>query len=842
MIKKLFDSFQPSNYQLSLAINKEQMTFSGSVTIVGALTAPANTLELHAKELEITSSLVDGRVSKTKSAKQDVLQLISEQQLSKGDHTVEIVFSGKITDQMHGMYPCYFEHEGKKKMLIATQFESHHAREVFPCIDEPAAKATFDVTLETAPGETVLGNTPVKNRSEKNKTQVTTFEQTPRMSPYLLAFVTGEMVSRESKTKSGIAVRSWASAAQAPELLEFSVNEAVAYIDFYEDYFNVPYPLAKCDQVALPDFESGAMENWGLITYREAVMLHNPENPSLSTQQLIAIVTAHELAHQWFGNLVTMQWWDDLWLNESFASMMEYIAVDAVHPEWQMWEEYVSSDAVIATNRDVYKDVQPVRVDVEDPGMIHTLFDPAIVYAKGGKLLKTLYDLLGDEHWRTGLKAYFEEHAYKNTSRDDLWKALSDTSGYDVAALMNTWLEQPGLPVVQVDQKTKEATVSQERLLLDGEDIETAWIIPLVANQEVPLLAEKSDTFELTADEWLLFNETGTGHFVTDYAASEHKAWVAKEIANVSRPSTWKIARINELIMLSRSGKTQLTEALDTISHCSEETRATVWSQITSVLGHAKQLSEVDEEIEALIKKFGFNLVKKHYKHLGWTYDPHEDSNTTHLRSTALGLTIGSEQPEVIQQALNIFDSAKDIEAIHPEIRSSILGTAVRFGDDEEIVQKLLDQYRQSQSAELRNDICGALTSARRPEQYEVLIKLLTDTETIRLQDTIRWFIYLLRNRYSREATWQWLEENWQWVEETFGGSKSYDDFARYSANILSTDKYLEKYTAFFSPKLSDPTLKRSITIGINEIKARVAWRKRDEQAIKQWFRERKTA
>ncbi len=306
---------------------------------------------------------------------------------------------------MHGLYPCFYEHEGKKKKLLATQFESHHAREVFPCVDEPEAKAIFDLTLTTPKRETVLSNTPIKKssvfrgqESEKeksfsklttdNRLMKTTFETTPRMSTYLLAFAVGEIHCSESKTQDGITMRTWATVAQPKSFTKFANDEAVKVLEFFTDYFQTPFPLKKLDQIALPDFESAAMENWGLITYREIALLTDPDNRSQSSEQYVAEVVAHEVSHQWFGNLVTMKWWDDLWLNESFASLMMHLALDALHSDWAQWEEYTASDVIFASSRDIFKDVQPVRIDVKHPDEIMTLFDPAIVYAKGGRLLK----------------------------------------------------------------------------------------------------------------------------------------------------------------------------------------------------------------------------------------------------------------------------------------------------------------------------------------------------------------------------------------------------------------------------------------------------------------------
>lgn len=851
MIQKLHDKFKPLNYKLVIDINSKDLTFSGEVEIRGLNTAEGKNLDLHAKDLTITSATVDSVPAGISHHDFDVLRITAENNLPE-EILVDIHFEGKITDDMTGMYPCYFEHDGQKKWLVATQFESHYAREVFPCIDEPAAKATFDLTLVTDSSGEVLSNMPAISQEEYNPpvsdsdqpgtkdTRLRTiFETTPKMSTYLLAFVTGEMHFKESKTKDGVVVRSWSSVAQPISHLDYSVNEAVKIIEFYDDYFDTPYPLAKCDQVALPDFDAGAMENWGLITYRETALLSDPDNFSVISNQYVSIVIAHELSHQWFGNLVTMQWWDDLWLNESFASLIEYVAVDNLHPEWQIWENYTSSDVIIASNRDVYSDVQPVRVDVDNPAEISSLFDGAIVYAKGGRLLKMLREHIGDEAFRAGLKEYFKLHAYKNTTRDDLWDVMTKTTGQDIGSLMDSWLEQSGLPLLTVAQEDKKVSINQQRLLLDDKKpSDQIWQIPLLADQALSpeILVSKQQTFTGPEETPVILNRYGSGHFVVKYETKWQKDYLKQQLHGGDIPTEGKISMLNDSIILAKAGQDSLTESLRLISTLGSEPRDSVWSLVASVIGSSRMLIEGDAKAEADLKLFTKNLAKDWYDKLGWDFSKNDDDNTTQLRRTILGLMLSSEDDTVIKEAISRYQSS-DPESIHAEVRSLLMSAVVRFSDLKES-QNLIKLLKQTQNAELQLDISSALCSTKDINLAKDLTDLLKDKDYVRPQDLIRWYAYLLRNKHTRDLMWQWSVSNWGWLLDVFKSSKSYDYLPRYAANFMNSKKWLRLYTEFFTPMIEDPALTRTIKIGIKEIQARVDWRERDEKQIINWLHE----
>ncbi len=830
IVKRLIEQFRPDNYSLSITLDREGRIFGGVVTVTGTVQPDASVISLHAKHLSISSVTLDGKEAAFHLEENDELA-ITHKDIAPGKHIVVVSFNGKITDGMHGLYPCYFEHDGVKKQLLATQFESHYAREAFPCIDEPEAKATFDVTLTTEQDVTVLGNMPVKRQLVENDRLVTQFETTPKMSTYILAWVVGELHKKSAKTKRGVEVNVWATPAQPAASFDFALDMATKAIDYYEEYFETEYPLPKSDHVALPDFSYGAMENWGLITYRETTLLADPDTISISSKQYVATVIAHELAHQWFGNLVTMRWWNNLWLNESFATLMEYLAVDHIHPEWDMWLDFSTNESIMALRRDSIDGVQSVQVGVNHPDEIGTLFDGAIVYAKGARLLRMLQYYVGDDAFQTGLKQYFKQHAYSNTEADDLWKALADASDKDIVGLMHAWISQPGYPVVHVTRDEDTITLTQEQFFVGPHDeSERLWPIPLNgSSSSVPVLLDAKDLTFKAKDMPVRLNVGDTAHFITHYDDKTlHE--LLENIASKDTTSLDRLQLLDEVILLVRGGIVSSSQLIDLVNVYRDETSEQVWTIIFLALSELRKFVEDDQEAEKKLRAFSANVAKKQYDRLGWETKKNESEEDSKLRSTILSLTLYGDTPEVIEKAKNVYESTT-LDKLDAELRPLIISSVVRNGDAA-IVDALLEKYKTSASGELRQDICIGITSTRIPEKIALLLDAIKNVDIVRPQDAARWFVYLIRGRDSRQATWQWIRDNWQWVMDTFSSGKSYDDYPRYSATALSTREQLREYTEFFTPMKQDIALQRAIAMGISEIEGRVELIERDRPGV----------
>ena len=826
-MNRLFSQFIPEHYtiQWNLSHARDKRRITGTTIIVGQQVVDG-TIRLHAKDLNISRVLVNQQEVSEFFAKNDELIIPHP---GANQVTIAIEFSLRLTDAMHGIYPCYFKVDGKQRELYATQFESHHAREAFPCIDEPEAKATFDISL-VSDQPILLSNMPIVSQ----QSGVTTFATTPRMSTYLVAFAAGDLQRATTRTASGVEVNVYATMAQPAASLSWALDHAARTIDFFNEYFGVPYPLPKSDHIALPDFSSGAMENWGLITYREIALLADPATTSISSKQYIATVIAHELSHQWFGNLVTMKWWNNLWLNESFATLMEYLATDALHPEWQQWDEFASNEGVAALRRDCIDGVQPVQVDVSSPAEISALFDGAIVYAKGGRLLRMVQTWIGDDAFRRGLTDYFTKFQYDNTTGDDLWQCLSTASGKDVGALMNTWISQPGYPVVRATLADGKLTLSQEQFFVGPHQPNNRlWPIPLGANDSrIPdILADASVAVSYAGSDMLLLNAANTGHFITLYD-DELRGRIMREILAGTLESSVRAQYLNEQLLLMRGGLLPSSTLVDLLSVYKNESDQKVWEIISLALSELKKFVDHDTAAEHMLRTFAADLARTQYTRLGWSAAQGEPEQDTKLRAIVIGCMLYGEDAGAIRQARELY-RANTLEQLDAELRPLIISAVVRHDQQpHNIVRTLLQMYENSASAELRSDIASGVTATRDLGELKHLIRLLTNTRVIRTQDTVHWFVDLLRNREGRELAWKWLRDNWRWIEKIFASDKSHDCFPRYAASLLMTRQQLAEYREFFTPLRNDQSLVRAIDMGLLDLEGKLDLIDRDAPGV----------
>lgn len=857
-VTRLFDQFNPENYQLNIKLDKDKKSFSGQVIIRGQKVGrPSQRFTFHQKDLKIEKATAtrhdktgdhDIKLARLNLHKKlDEVRLHTDALIYPGQYTVTLMFSGQITDNLQGLYPSNFKLGGQTDVILGTQFESHYAREVFPCIDEPEAKATFDVTVTAPKNEVVLGNTPARTEKIQGQDKTVTFEQTPIMSTYLLAFVAGNLEFHEAKTKDGVTIRAYATPDKVKHV-DFSLDVAVKVLEFYNDYFGIPYPLPKLDMVALPDFSMGAMENWGLVTYREQAILVDPDNTSLPSKQWVAMVIAHELAHQWFGNLVTMRWWTDLWLNEGFASWIEYMAVDRIFPEWQMWTQFIAEEQQAALRLDALENTHPIEVPVHHPDEIRTIFD-TISYSKGSSIIHMLNDYLGPDIFREGLRHYLQKHAYKNTDTVDLWEALSEKSGKDVKAFMHNWTSEPGFPIVKASftsigkgqtpgRRFTQAEISQQRFYLSppAKPSEVVWRVPLIGRHGLRdgLLDSRTKSFDLGApdgDYYLNVNRSGFYRVAYDQDSLHRLSALVKA---GKLPAADRLGLLSDSFEAAKAGHSDTVSCLELLDSYLEEDNAAVWDIMAMAIGDLRSVMGSDEQLREAMKPYIRQLVAKQLKRLGWEAGKREAHFDTLLRPTILGLAAFADEPTVLDEISRRYKNMKQPADITPDLRSVIWNTIARFGGQEEF-NHFLKLHNQSTNGELRTTLAGALTGFKDPALTAQALKLVK-TYDVRKQDAAYWLAYALGNRFGRDTAWQWMKDNWQWLEDNLGTDLSFSRFPVFAARVFTGQDYLDDFKRFFEPK-SSPTLERAIKQGIEIINWHTAWYDRDHDAVLSFFK-----
>ena len=834
-VTRLLERFKPSHYDISLETDVAKKTFRGTVSITGIPANQSASISLHSKDLKIEAAQVNGQdVSWQVDDDNDELLLTLATPLNDSQECqVYIKYSGNITETMHGIYPSTFKNESETKTIIGTQFESHHAREAFPCIDEPAAKATFNFELTCDKDHSVISNTPISSKKASNDKQTVAFETTPVMSTYLLAFVHGELETLEAKTKHGVRINTWATKDNIRHT-SFALDVAVKTLDFYTDYFGIPYPLEKCDLIALPDFSSGAMENWGCITFREAALIVDPKHTPLSYKQWVALVVAHELAHQWFGNLVTMEWWTDLWLNEGFASWVEYLAVDALFPEWDMWTQFVTDDYLRAQRLDSLQNSHPIEIDIANPDEIRTIFD-SITYSKGASVIRMLHAYLGAKDFQKGLGEYLKKYAYKNATTKDLWESLEQSSGKPVESFMSTWTNQTGFPFVFVTHTEEGFNMRQERYLVSGRDTNGAlWPLPIDSTHtKEQFLLDEAEGSWLTRDHNIAkLNTEQTGFYMVRYDDA-HFSRLLECFHDKSLSELDRLGLVNDTFQLAKSGRGDTLASLRLIAKSEQEDSSVVWEVMSGQLSSIRRVMD-DDEITTAMRPYIRDITRVQLARLGWEESVDDSHFDKLLRPLILALASFAEEENVVKEALSRYDTANKPEDIHPDIRSVVYHTAVRHGD-ELTFNRLLGFYRATNSSQEKQLLASALTDFKQPELHQRALNLIT-SDTVKLQEVSYWIAYAFSNRHAKHSSWQWLQEHWGWLWDKFGSDiMSLSSVPKYVASAFADERFADEFMAFFS-NVKTNGIERSVKQAHETILWQAEWRKRDRGPIKTYL------
>ncbi|XP_071679332.1 aminopeptidase M1-B isoform X3 [Lolium perenne] len=796
---------QPLRYDLLLRPDLAACTFSGSAAVAVAVSAPTRFLVLNAAELSVDGSSIrfqDLAPTEVVQFEEDEILVIGfQKELPVGEGVLTMNFTGTLNDQMRGFYRSKYEYKGESKNMAVTQFQAADARRCFPCWDEPAFKAKFKLTLQVPSELVALSNMPVVKDTVHGPLKTVYYEESPLMSTYLIAIVVGLFDYIESSTLEGTKVRVYTQVGMTSQG-KFALDVGVKSLNLYKDYFATPYPLPKLDMIAIPDFAAGAMENYGLITYRESALLYDEQLSSASNKQQVAITVAHELAHQWFGNLVTMEWWTHLWLNEGFASWVSYLAVESIFPEWNNWTQFLD-ETTSGLRLDALAESHPIE---------------------------------------KALASYIKKYAYSNAKTEDLWAVLEEETGEPVKDLMTTWTKQQGYPVIYAKLNGQDLELEQAQFLSDGSSGPHMWIVPMTSccdsydvNKKF-LLKDKTDKIHIkdfTASQitdrsqnfWIKLNIDQTGFYRVKYddelAAGLENAVKAKKLSLMDM-----IGIVEDSYALSIACKQTLTSLLRLLNAYRHESDYTVLSHVTSVcLGVDKISADATPDLSRDIKQLLIKLLLLAAKRVGWDPKDGESHLDAMLRSLLLIALVKLGHDETINEGIrrfHIFLEDRKSSLLPPDNRKAAylavmrtVSTSSRAG-----YEALLKIYRETSEAQEKSRILGSLSSCRDKDiVFEALNLMFTDE--VRNQDAYD----VLRgvSLEGREVAWAWLKENWDHVLKTWPSSQLVSMFVNYIVSPFTSEEKAAEVSEFFATRVK-PSFERALKQSLERVRISARW------------------
>jgi puromycin-sensitive aminopeptidase len=848
------ESSRPSKYRIKLHPDLKNFTFDGEQSVDIQVLEPTSKIVLNAIDLKISSvtlhamgtTLTNPSVSMDKDSETATLDF--GETIQPGDARLEMAFTGELNDKLMGFYRSeYTSQDGETRYLATTQFEPTDARRAFPCWDEPAKKATFEVTLVFSDEYQAVSNTPVVEEAVPGPgLKSVRFAETPIMSTYLLAFIVGHLVSVEQRAEGGTMVGVWTTPGKEAQA-SFALDTSVKLLGYFNDYFGIPYPLPKLDHIAIPDFAAGAMENWGAVTYRETALLVDPDNSSAGTRQRVAEVIAHEMAHMWFGDLVTMEWWDDLWLNESFASWMGNKAVDWLFPEWEMWTQFVNMDTNRALSLDGLKNSHPIEQAVKNPAEVSQLFD-AISYSKGASVIRMLENFLGEETFRKGLNRYLSGHMYDNARTQDLWSALETESGQPVTAIMDSWVKQMGYPVLQVESERSggqtRLSVTQERFVYDrllGEsapDTEV-WRVPISASQAgqdsgITVMEGRQAQLDVPGgtDGWVKLNPLQTGFFRVNYSTDDWQRLVPP-IESLELHATDRLGIQNDAYALSRAGLLPVTQFLSLAQAYRNENDASVWSDLASNLRDIEQLISEDP-VHPKYQAFARDIFGPAAKKIGWEPQSGEGHLDALLRSTVLSQSGSYHDPDITAQATERFNKyLQDRDTLAPDLRGVVFALAAQSGG-KDVYDGIWQLEGETDLAEEKIRLLMALSRFQEPE---LLNATLSDSlsSKVRSQDSITLVAAVAANPKGRNLAWDFVKSNWAEFDRRYGGGGfGLMRLVSICSHFNSQEK-ADEVDSFFAEHPA-PAAERTIRQALERVRLNIKWLEMNRQELSDWF------
>jgi len=885
---RLPSNIKPSRYQLHLIpfIIPDNFSISGHVEIDIDVSEPSDSITLHIYDMtihekDVTVVTEDGTMVDIVGHAYDevrqfyIIMLANAPDASK--LKISIFFTGNLNDELAGFYRSSYTEDGVKKWIATTQFEATDARRAFPCFDEPAMKAVFQVNLGRLLNMSSISNMPIEQEGvpiEGSDYVWDVYQESVKMSTYLVAFVVSDFVYRKSApTDNGVEFRIWSrkGAANQTEWASVIGPQILAY---YEDYFNTSFPLPKQDMIAIPDFSAGAMENWGLITYRESALLYQPGKSSRSDKEYVAIVVAHELAHQWFGDLVTMEWWTDLWLNEGFASYTEYIGTNVVSPETSILDRFILESVQPALGYDSLESSHPISIPVNVPNEINEIFD-TISYLKGGSVIRMMANFLGVQTFNRGIANYLHANAYSNANQDDLWQFLTEAGeedgtldGLTVKEVMDTWTVQMGYPVIEFNRNYEAgvATLKQNRFLLTAPSNNTdshnyTWWVPVSITTQAKGFNKTSPAVwlnprdasypveikldDILAQEAVIANVQQTGFYRVNYDAQNWdmlSALLKADHLSIHRMNRAQI--VDDALNLARAGMLEYDMALKTTEYLTSETDYIPWKSALTAFVYLEDMMKRTAGFGDL-KTYLIATLQPLYERLGFEEQEDDSFLDEKLRIKMFELLCRLDQKECNDYSLYLLDewmklSNPDISnPIPTSLQTSVLCAGVKKGDVSHW-DFLWQRYMNSNNANEKVNIMNALACSQDIWVLERYLEMaLNESSGVRKQDGYRVIAGVSKNIIGRYVAWNWIRSSWAELSAYYDTaiSSSVGRIITAVASDFNTRFELDELQTFIADHEEElGSARRTANQMVEGAKANIAWMDQHYQTIVDWL------
>jgi aminopeptidase N len=777
--QRLPEGAVPENYKLTFTPDLEKATFEGDETISIRVLKPTSEITLNAADIDfhdvtISSGGSTQKVKVTPEKDKEMAVLAVEKPLSAGPATIHVIYTGILNNEMRGLYLGKDDH-GRK--YASSQFESTDARRAFPSFDEPAYKATFDITAVADKGQVAISNSKViSDTAGPGDKHTVRFATTPKMSSYLAALVVGNFEYIEGEA-DGVPIRVYSTPGKK-EMGKFALESAEYILSYYDKYFDIKYPYEKLDLVGIPDFSAGAMENTGCITFREVLLLIDEKKGSVDLKKTIASDIAHEMAHQWFGDLVTMKWWDDIWLNEGFATWMASKPIQEWKPEWSFNLDDVSGTGQ-TLNTDSLANTRPIQQAAETPGQIEELFD-GIAYGKAASVLRMLEAYLGEQTFRAGVNAYLQQHQYANATADDFWDAQARTSKKPVDRIMPTFVKQAGVPIIgvktQCSGNTTAVTLDQRRYYIDREKFQTPndqlWQVPLCLKssagaQKCELLTQRQETFTLPGcSTWVLANAGATGYYRNGYQPDAVRALATNAESKLSPAE--RIALETDIWASVRAGREPVGDYLAFAQGLGNDRNRAVLEGVLGRLNYIGRYLVTDSDRESFrgwLRQYLAPIVND----VGWEHKPGENDLQRALRAHVFNaLGYNARSPLVLMHAHQIADKALDDPAsVDREMAGAAMALAALNGD-QALYTRLTTALKNPKSLEEYYMYLSALAQFGDPKLLQQTLNYAVSPD-VRSQDALGLITNVMRNPEGEKLAWDFVLTHWDAVQKAGG-------------------------------------------------------------------------